>query len=219
MAESFLERVWKAREESVYHSIFGDLGAGIYPVASSLFTELFQSDFDPRWLFIGVFACPPSQGRECWSYASSGLSNPWESDDRPEDLAHGSGLGVEYLLQTTRPGDWAVELVQRVVAFDLLLAHGRYEGGAPLRDGDRIPYRGSIAREFDSVLDTIVIGPPRNVPHIFQLESGTVRFAQLAGISQAEAAYAKANGPESLIERLEEAGAYPVTDPARTSIC
>lgn len=32
MADSFLERVWRDREEVLYRDLFGDLGEGIYPL-------------------------------------------------------------------------------------------------------------------------------------------------------------------------------------------
>ena len=57
-----------------------------------MFTEQFGCEqVDPRWLEHGVFKCPPNGARKTWLYVSTGLSNPWESEE-PQTF---SGFGSE----------------------------------------------------------------------------------------------------------------------------
>jgi hypothetical protein len=78
MSEDFLERVWAFREEEIYPEIFGEVGPGIYTLDVDTFKNVFDRDPDPRWIFTGVFECPPSSKHSDWIYVTSGLSNPWQ---------------------------------------------------------------------------------------------------------------------------------------------
>ena len=76
---------------------------------------------DPRWLTHGVFKSQPSETRKTWAYVTSGMSNPWESEV-PEEY---SGLGVEFVMETDEEADWAIEVLQTLMAYNLLLATGQ----------------------------------------------------------------------------------------------
>jgi len=217
LGPTLLERAWEEREEVVFPSMFGDIGPGIYPIPPAVFSDVFGEAADPRWLHVGVFASPPSQERPHWVFVTSGLSNPWESDEPPTDPAEPSWLGVEYVFRCTQGGDWAIRMVQRVAAFALLLAHGRYPGREPLRVGDRIPLRGPVIPASDSALTWLVVCPPSSDPINFRLESGSVEFVQLVAVTDAEANLARAQGLEPLLQVLRSAGAYAVADPDRMS--
>jgi hypothetical protein len=52
----------------------------------------------------------------------------------------------------------------------------------------------------------------------FQLESGSVEFIQLVGITESEAAFGRQNGLDPLLELLRSGGAYQITDPGRASL-
>jgi hypothetical protein len=52
-----------------------------------------------------------------------------------------------------------------------------------------------------------------------QLESGKFDFVQVVGITEGEALYANENGGPKLLDRLNEAQAFPVTNPRRASLC
>ena len=71
---------------------------------------------DPRWLTHGVFKCPPNGNRKTWAYVTSGMSNPWEA----EVPAEYSGLGIEFLMETEDEETWAIEILQTLVAYNLL---------------------------------------------------------------------------------------------------
>lgn len=218
MTGNFLEDVWAKREEEVYPNLFGALGPGIFSIGIDVFTSVFKQSADPRWMHIGVFESPPSSAHEDWVYVTSGLSNPWEDDSPPNEASGPSWLGLEFVFRATTSGPWAIQAVQRVAAFEILLAHGRYEGRERLGFGDRIPLRGPIIPDSESQISHLLVAPPTGMPRGFSLPSGTVDFVQLIGISEPEAKFARENGTQALLSLLESRGACRTTDPMRGSL-
>ena len=218
MSEDFLKRVWAHREEQIYPELFGDLGPGIFTLHMDTFDSVFRQSPDPRWLFTGVFECPPCSKHNDWIYVSSGLSNPWEQEAPAASPEEFSWLGIEFVFRTTQQGAWAIKMVQRIAAFELLLAHERYEGRDRLSFGDRIPLRGPIVPGTESALTYLLVAPPADGAEVFQLESGRAEFVQLVGISEREAEFGRENGLDPLLELLRENQAYSKTDPQRSSI-
>jgi hypothetical protein len=107
--QEWFENAWAVREENIYRSLFDDIGSGIYPLNSELFTGQFrQTSIDPRWLTHGVFESKPSRTRASWLYVSSGLSNAWEADSAKPDGA--SGLGCEFIIECPSQSTWALLL-------------------------------------------------------------------------------------------------------------
>ena len=218
MTSDLLQRTWQDREEVVYPRLFGEMGDGIYPVPAEVFSDVFQQEPDPRWLHIGVFASPPTGDRSILVYVSSGLSNPWDSPTPPADPDSASGLGLELVFATPDPGDWAIRLVHRILAFELLLSHGRYPGREPLGVGDRIPLRGPIVPGTDSELTWLLLCPPARFPDRCALDSGHFALLELVGATEAEAALSRDQGLSELLPLLEARGARAVTDPARRCV-
>src|SRR5690348_4426317 len=132
MSGDFLNKVWAHREERIYPDLFGDLGPGIFVLDANTFQNGFNQSPDPRWLHTGVFECPPSLKHKDWLYLTSGLSNPWPHTAPAGSPDEYSWLGAEFMFQVTQPGPWAINLVQRIAAFEILLAHNRYENRARL---------------------------------------------------------------------------------------
>lgn len=213
---TLLDRVWAQRENEVYPALFGPLGPGVYAIPMEIFTEAFERSPDPRWLHIGVFASPPNRDRDHAVYVSSGLSNPWEDD--AAGPTQPSGLGIEYLFASRIAGDWAVEMMHRILAYDLLLSHGRLQGQEPLNVGHRIPLGRSMVPHSPSAVTRVLIAAPSRLPSGFRLDSGEVRFLQLIGITDDEAALAREQGDEALVRLLRQHDAYDVTDPLRRSL-
>jgi hypothetical protein len=212
---SLLERSWAEREEEAYPTLFGDLGPGIHPLDAALFTDGFgQTSVDPRWLHYGVFRSPPSATRPHWTFVTSGLSNPWETDVSNAV----SGLGHEFVLEATVGSDWLVRRVQHVLAFEILLAHDRYPGREPLTPYDRLPLHGPLDPEGRSELTYLMVCPATESRRTIRLVSGGVELYSLIGITEAEAAYAREEGGDRLATLLREAGAFPVVAPDRRSI-
>jgi hypothetical protein len=214
--QEWFEAAWEAREESVYRSLFGDIGAGIYTLDPEVFTAQFQqTSIDPRWITHGVFECPPSDTRQSWLYVSSGLSNAWEANS---PNANGvSGLGCEFILECVEKSQWALVLLRSMVAFQILLSVGRFPGKGVLQAWDRIPVRAPIAGSL-SILNWLLLVPSPRFHGPQMLSSGKFHFLQFVGITEDEATFARNNGGDKLLDLLLQCGAAPVTDPNRTGV-
>jgi hypothetical protein len=214
-----LESVWQQREEVVYPSHFGPVSRGIFALTFDLFTDTFgQSEVDPRWLHHGVFEFAPTASRNSWLYATSGASNPWELEPGDFGASDFSGIGTELVLESPSQGQWAIEALARLLAYNILLAHGRFGEVDPLDYGARIPLGGPINGTSTSALRFAAIGRADHYAARFSLASGAVDLLQVVGISEPERDYAKVNGTTALIELLRGAGAFPITDPMRASV-
>ena len=214
--QRWFERVWKHREEALYPSLFGNDRRGIFPIQAEMVTGLFkQESLDPRWLHYGAFEFAPTASRNSWLYVTSGMSNDWEADRL--DSTTTSGLGCEFVFETTCQSDWAIVRLLHLMVFQILLCHGRYESSPPLGEFDRIPLRGSICPEA-SVLTHLMLTLPSRFPQEALLESGPFDFYQVVGISDAEAAYARLRGGQALVDLLVAHNHFPVTDPKRKEL-
>lgn len=213
LMKSPLECVWEHREDVIYPRLFGPKARGIFVLGIDLFTNVFkQESVDPRWLHYGVLEHGPTE-RGTYRYVTSGASNPWEVE--PEDYAKQefSGFGTELVLETRESADWPIVALQRLLAFNILLAHGIYGDSKPLDYWHRVPLGGSITG--DSALHHLLIAPPNGYPSQFSLASGKVDLLHVVGITERERNYAKASDSEALLQLLTERGAFPITDPDR----
>jgi hypothetical protein len=213
-SEQWFERAWAIREEQVYRSLFGPDTGGIYTLDAEIFRSFKKGEIDPRWLFHGVLKYPPTLARKSWLFVTSGLSNAWE--DEVPNAEGPSGLGCELVVEANGDFEWAHALLRRLLAFQILLGHGHYEGKEPLRIGDRIPLRNPIDGG-ESRLTWCIVAPPFGYPSNFQLPSGRVEFLHLVGVTEPEARFVREMGQEKLLLRLSPIG-YPTTNPARDSV-
>jgi hypothetical protein len=214
-----LEEVWRIREEDVYPALFGPRARGIYPLRMEMFTGQFgQSKVDPRWLHHGVFEFAPTETRKSWLYVTSGHSNPWEQSPDEFDPDGESGTGVEFTLATTEAGDWAIQTLQSMLAFDILLGTGRFPGREYIGLNDRIPLRAPLNGDPFCVLRNLIMTEPEDIPSEFKLPSGKVLLTGFTAISDTELNEAKQSGSAVLIDRLRVAGFHPVNDPHRQSL-
>lgn len=205
---SFLEKSWEEREEKSYKEIFGDTGPGIFPLSNETFDRMNAKEVDPRWLTHGVFKCPPTDNRSTWAYVTSGMSNPWETEE-PEEY---SGLGVEFLMETENEETWAIEVLQTLMAYNLLLATGKM-GDSPLLDyGDRVPLALS-----DSI-KTMMFTQPVAFPSSFSIKSGSVDLLQVMGITPSELEEAKQTSSDNLKEKIVNVTGGLVTSKERASV-
>jgi Suppressor of fused protein (SUFU) len=214
-----LEEVWRLREEEVYPTLFGPVGRGIFPLTQELFSNRFgQQNVDPRWLFLGVFEFPPTPDRISWLYVTSGYSNPWHDEPEAYNPTGESGFGVEFTFAVSEQGDWAVETLLSMLAFDLLLRAGRFPNGQPLSPHDRIPLKRPLNGRPKCEIRNMIMVEPEHIPPEFSLPSGRVLFAGFTDVTDPELTFAKASGSEALISRLREAGHHPITNPHRPSL-
>lgn len=214
-----LERVWQHREEEVYPSLFGATSRGTFVLSGELFTGVFgQETYDPRWLHYGVIEFAPTESRQSWLYVSSGASNPWELEPAEYSDSEFSGFGTELVLEVPKQADWAIVILQRILAFNILLAHGRFGEKPALDYGDRVPLRAPITLEGDSLIQNLVVTKPTGYRDHFDLESGRVDFLHLVGATDREIDFAKEHGSSELCKRLLAAGYCPVTRPDRQEL-
>ena len=207
-----LEQVWKYREEIVYPSLFGPISRGTFVLSSELFTDVFaQETVDPRWLHYGVIEFAPTLKRNSWIYISTGASNPWELEPEQYSESEFSGFGTEIVLETAEQADWAIIVLQRALAFNILLAHGRYGNKPTLDYGDRIPLGSPITLQGDSRVRNLIATKPSHYDDHFRLESGRVDLLHLVGATDREMDFAKENGSAELTKLLGGAGFVPVT--------
>ncbi len=211
----WFESAWMIREDSIYRTLFGDTGPGIYTLDAELFDTVFrQNSVDPRWLTEGVFESPPSGDRQSWLYVTSGLSNAWEAES--EDPGGDSGLGCEFLFECPQQSRWALIFLRKMLAFQILLSSGRFPGKGPLNIWDRIPLRAPIDGQT-SVLTWVLLIPSPSFRETQQIPSGKFHFLEFIGITEEEAEYARNHGGDKLLELLTLRNAAPVTDPTRKS--
>lgn len=214
-----LEEVWRIREEDVYPKLFGSMSRGTFTPSPHLFSSQFNvADPDPRWLHYGVLEYAPTPQRASWVYATSGFSNPWLTEPADYDPSGRSGDGVEMVFQATAQGDWAVQVLLRMMVFDLLLAAGRFPGSEPLVVGDRVPLRAPINGDPACLVRNLVVAEPEGLARGFALPSGKVEFLAFTGVTDAEVAFAKSRSSVELVKRLRSGRAHPVTDPRRRSV-
>ena len=212
----WFERVWTHREEVLYRSLFGAVSRGIFTIPPKMITGLFkQETFDPRWLHYGVFEFAPTTQRNSWLYVTSGMSNEWEAESPDPNSV--SGLGCEFIFETTVQSEWAILRTLHLLTFQILLCHGRYPGKEPLTDFDRIPLREPI-RGQSSSLTWLMLAPPSDIDRVAKLDSGIFDFYQVVGITEGEAQYARSHDGQALIELLTAQKCFPVTDPDRNEI-
>lgn len=212
----WFEALWTDREDRVYRSVFGDLGKGVYTAGDKVF-ERYGKDVHPGWKNHGVFACPPHDERDSWIYVTSGLSNPWNLSAPGRDPSGFSGVGFELVIESTQEADWAVPLLHNLMAYELLVAIGTYEGAELFEYGNRVPLEASITPSFDSAIRWLLVEQPKHYPSSFELEAGRVDFFHLVGATDAEIELAREGRHDELIALLEREGVHLRTDADRAS--
>jgi hypothetical protein len=205
---SFLEESWEQREENSYKEIFGDTGPGIFPLSNEAFDRMNAKGIDPRWLTHGVFKCPPTKKRSTWAYVTSGMSNPWETEE-PEEY---SGLGVEFLIETENEEVWAIEVLQTLMAYNLLLVSGQMGDFPPLDYGHRVPLA------LSESIKSMMFSKPVNFPCSFSIKSGQVDLLQAVGITPSELEAAKQTSSDEIKNKLVEINGGLLTYKERDSV-
>ena len=173
-----LEEVWRIREEEIYPALFGRAPRGIFPLKKELFVQRFgKSDPDPRWLHHGVIEFEPTADRKSWLYVTSGYSNPWLQDPKTYDVFGESGSGIELAFAISEKAEWAIEILQSLLAFDMLHTAGYYPGKSAPRPGDMIPLRAPINGQPGCALTGLIMVEAEGYPGEFSLPSGRVQVA------------------------------------------
>lgn len=212
--ESLLHIGWEQREESFYPALFGDSHGEQRLLTEEVFkTDFGRNDVHPFWLHHGVFTFPPTAKRSSWLYVTSGMSNAFDNE-----VDEWSGLGVEYILETPAAADWAIDKLQRLMAFNLLITIGHYRDQSDLTTGSIVRLGIPITEEDGCQLENFIALEPVSVTKEFQLVTGKVELLQMVPITNAEADFADLEGHEVLAQKLLAAHGNYTADAQRLSL-
>ena len=227
--QKWFEDIWALREETLYRQFFGDTGKGIYTLSAGTFASIGVPDPDPRFLFHGVFECPPTDSHPDWIYVSSGMSNAWGDTPETANPDGDSGLGCEYVLHTSTRQSWAIQLLHWLMAVQLAVATERLQGGLIHRH-DRVGLgKGIPIKDGPGQITHLLVCSPQepglaegdghpSYPSEFHLPTGRVEMQLLVGITQRERDFAQSQGVEGLVTLLRHHHVFPRTEPARISL-
>lgn len=216
----WLQEIWTDREENIYPEIFGPLPDKVLPLpVESLLAILGERPIDPRWLQYAVIEVEPNKNRPDWVYVTSALSNPWNIKEEAELDPNGtSGMGFEMLFRTSQRAGWAVDILHRLMAYQIGVAYDILKGHL-FNYGDWMPLNGPISHDYPNTpIRGILMTRPLDLQSQFKLRSGKADLLQLVGITGQELAYLLHRGPDALIGQLYDRKAAPVTNPGRASI-
>lgn len=213
-SESLLHMGWQQREESFYPGMFGRPDGPQQLLTEDIFREEFSRNaVHPFWLHHGVISFPPTDQRSTWLYATSGMSNAFDSE-----ADEWSGLGVEFILETNGPAPWAAGKLLRLMAFNLLITAGHYKEQSDLTFGSIVRLDTPVNDADDCCLNSFIALKPTGAARDFTLVTGKVELLQMVAISDAEADFAEKEGDKALAEKLAEAGALEAVDTDRPSV-
>jgi hypothetical protein len=136
------------------------------------------------------------------------MSNPWEAEKHEEY----SGLGVEFLMETKNEEAWAVEVLQTLMAYNLLLVAGQMGNFQPLDYGHRVPFA------LSESIRTMMFTHPVDFPAIISIRSGKADLLQVIGITASELEAAKKTSSKELREKLISSIGDLVTHKERASV-
>jgi suppressor of fused protein SUFU len=207
-----LEGVWELREETIYPRLFGPLARGIFPLSNDTFRPFKDAQIDPRWLHCGVLEFAPFEERKSWLYITSGYSNPWETEPENYNEDDLSGSGVEFSIETQEASNWAISFLQRMLAYDMLLATGQFGERPTLREHDRIPLNGPISGQNEVSIRNAILHKPVSYEHNFSLPSGKVEILQFVGVTDNERDLARNEGFDILTKQLLKTNSFPITN-------
>lgn len=217
--DKWFEGIWADREEKFYPKFFGKTHSQIYNLPKEVFTEGYHmDDCHPAWLTNIVIEYKPTEDRKSWLYVTSGLSNPigQEPDNiKPEGF---SGMGFELIIETTEKSFWPVQVLHRLIAYQILISTGHLEGDL-LDYQVIIPFDEGIT-ENSKITSFVILEPEdnRKYPSDFSLASGVVDFFVLYGITQEEVDSLPEDQESDIIHHLLEQTEYPITNPLRDTI-
>lgn len=217
----WFEDIWRDREERVYPELFGALPSTVIPLRVESLRAILgaQASLREEWLHFAVVEIEPNQKHSDWIYVTTALSQPWKIED-PEKLDRNgySGMGYEMLIRTTERAGWAVDVLHRLMAYQIGV-YNELMKGKLFQWEDWMPLNGPIsAKQPNSKIRGIVATRPRDFAARFELRSGQVDLLQLVGITGSELAYGLNQGFMRLENLLIEQNAAPVTRPERTPI-
>jgi Suppressor of fused protein (SUFU) len=214
--QEWFEKAWEEREEIHYRRLFGDLGAGIYCVPIAVYANVFKQACDPRWLHSGVFESKPGEKHDTWAYVTSGLSNAWDAE--MPDADGYSGIGCEFYIELEEESKWIIPILHRMIAFQTLLAAGKFPGKGLLNFGDRIPLRQPMKPDSQTKLTTLLLVQNSRYKNEIKIGTGKFDLMMFVGISDHEAEFARSHSSKELGELLIQKTRFPITQLNRAEV-
>ncbi|MCI0570051.1 MAG: suppressor of fused domain protein [Myxococcaceae bacterium] len=212
------EQAWADRDEGIYPQLFPTIRPDVFTLdqTDSLQAWL-ESDIaevgeaDPAWGAFGVRVSPPSEGIPVWTYVTSGLSNPFTVAPGGEYSPEGpSGIGYELVIHTPEEARWPILRLLDMMAYNLVCLRAFAPGG-------RFQVEGTLDGG-DSKLTGFVFLPSPLAPEGFQLPSGRVQLLTAVGVTRNEMAFARSNGVDKLLDKLDTQGTGIATVPERDEV-
>lgn len=217
---NLLKRAWHERDR-LYHELFGphkyslpkkyepptdvESAAVSTPSEIAALSGKTLSEKD-----ISILAYEPNSLHPYWTFATSGLSNPWFGQN--EDI---SGFACELVLKTTSPGRWAVRLLRRLIYYIT-----SYSG--TLSPGVSLQFDAPLIRDGSSPLGGIIVWYVDEAPDtIYKLSSGPFGIFSVMGITQDEGDFIETidqYGCWFVQQMLRESGFEQNTEPKRESL-
>jgi len=199
---SLLHAGWEQRDEAIYPALFGEAEGAPIMLEKDVFQRDFgRKDVHPFWLHHGMIVFPPAEARRSWLYATSGMSNAFDSE-----VGEWSGLGVEFILETETRADWAIEKLSKLMAYNLLIAIGHYRDQSDMRAGSLIRLDAPIDGE-ESALRNVVALKPADHPAEFKLVTGMAELLQMVAVTDKEADFIDQEGADAFAAKLREQAA------------
>ncbi len=99
-------------------------------------------------------------------------------------------------METDEEADWAIEVLQTLMAYNLLLATGQMGDFPTLDYGHRVPLALSPS------IKTMMFTQPINFAENFSIKSGLVDLIQAVGITPSELEIAKETSSEEIKEKI-----------------
>jgi hypothetical protein len=183
------------------------------------------SPSDPQltvsWPGGGIYQYPPREGRPAWHYVTHGLAQPFSEEEGKAGATVAeavSGLGVEYVISTAEPAEWAPNLLLDLVRYLLFT-----EGATAFGPGERIPYSGFEALatpEQPCRLTQLLAVTSAEYPAQLRLPGGFCTLIHFVGVTEDEVTRARNAGRDGfgsfiLANVLIELGIGLTTVPAR----
>ena len=192
-----------AKKRSIPLSLGGAFGE-FFRCKWGCFTGQFgQSKVDPRSAWPRRVRVRPRRNAAFVVVRSSGHSNPMGAIGRRIRSRWQSGAGAEFTLATTEAGDWAIRMLQSMLAFDILLRAGRFPGKQHLGLNRQDTASGAAEwRPCLRVANLVHDGAGGHSDRVSTLPSGKVLLAGFTAISDDELKEAKKQRLPGLIDRL-----------------
>lgn len=115
-------------------------------------------------------------------------------------------------METENEESWAIEVLQTLMAYNLLLATGQMGDFPTLDYGHRVPLA------LSESIKTMLFTHPVDFPDHFTIQSGRVDLLQVVGITSAEVAAAKQTSSEEIRQKLMSKTGGLLTSKERASV-